>query len=131
MAKRITNIAQLQQRINRTKMECRNMENDLDKRLNYLQDNYVGMAANSALYGFLKSPKSFGIAKDVLTGIWKADNIKEFIKKTALRLLHAVAVRLGFKIVRDFAEGRTEAAEPVATDEQPVRKTRKTKQTEE
>jgi hypothetical protein len=131
MAKRIKNIAQLQQRINRTKLECRNMEAELDKRLDYLQDNYVGMAANSTIYGFIKSPKSFGIAKDVFTGIWKADNIKEFIKKTALRLLHAVAVRLGFKIVRDFAEGRAGATEPAATNEPPAPKTRKTKQTKE
>jgi hypothetical protein len=106
MAARIKNINHLQQRINKTKAECRNIENELDKRLEHLQDNYIGMAANTALYGFLKSPKSFGVAKDVLTGIWSSDNIKGFFKKTALRLLHAIAVKLGFKIVRDFAEGK-------------------------
>lgn len=132
MAKRIKNVAQLQQRINKAKLECRTMETELDKRLEYLQDNYIGMAANSAIYGFIKSPKSFGIAKDILGGIWKADNIKGFIKKIALRLLHAIAVRLGFKIVRDYAEGKTGATEPPpAAEEQPAPKTRKTKQNKE
>tara|TARA_Y100001978_G_C23474245_1_gene328423 strand:- start:266 stop:655 length:390 start_codon:yes stop_codon:yes gene_type:complete len=106
MATRIKNIRHLQQRINKAKTECRDMENELDKRLEYLQDNYMGMAANSALYGLMKSPKNFTVLKDIFTGVWKAESIKEFFKKTALRFLHAIAVKLGFKIVRDFAEGK-------------------------
>jgi hypothetical protein len=106
MATKIKNIHHLQQRINKAKVECRTMENELDKRLEHLQDNYIGMAANSAIYGFIKSPKSFGVAKDIVSGIWNSDNIKGFFKTTGLRILHAIAVRLGFKIVRDFAEGK-------------------------
>lgn len=121
MAARIKNIRHLQQRINKAKTECRDMENELDKRLEYLQDNYMGMAANSAIYGLMKSPKNFTVLKDIFTGIWKAESIKDFLKKTALRFLHAVAVRLGFKVVRDFTESRMNSnkEEPAATPEEP------------
>lgn len=120
MATRIKNIRHLQQRISKAKTECRDMENELDKRLEYLQENYMGMAANSAIYGLMKSPKNFTVLKDIFTGIWNADSIKDFFKKTALRFLHAIAVRLGFKIVRDFAESKmygNEEEEATATEE--------------
>ena len=115
MATRIKNIRHLQQRISKAKAECRDMENELDKRLEHLQDNYMGMAANSAIYGLMKSPKNFTVLKDIFTGIWNAESIKDFLKKTALRFLHAMAVKLGFKIVRDFAESKMRGNEEEAT----------------
>lgn len=119
MATRIKNIHQLQQRISKAKTECRDMENELNKRLEYLQDNYMGMAANSAIYGLMKSPKNFTVLKDIFAGIWNAESIKDFLKKTALRFLHAIAVKLGFKIVRDFAESKMNQKEETTATEEP------------
>lgn len=119
MATRIKNIRQLQQRISKAKTECRDMENELNKRLEYLQDNYMGMAANSAIYGLMKSPKNFTVLKDIFAGIWNAESIKDFLKKTALRFLHAIAVKLGFKIVRDFAESKMNQKEETTATEEP------------
>lgn len=119
MATRIKNIRQLQQRISKAKTECRDMENELNKRLEHLQDNYMGMAANSAIYGLMKSPKNFTVLKDIFAGIWNAESIKDFLKKTALRFLHAIAVKLGFKIVRDFAESKMNQKEETTATEEP------------
>lgn len=96
---------ELQQEIQRLKADCKNMEAEFDHRWEHVQKNFWGMAANTALYSFIKSPSGFGMAKDIIGSVWKADSIKNTIINGGKKFFKALAVRLGFKIMDDFGGG--------------------------
>ena len=117
MAAKINTINDLQQKINTLKNDCRQMEGQLEARMKHLQKNYAGMAANSLLDSLLKAPGNLGMLKNIFAGMWQFKGVKGWLKNSLFKFLQALAVRLGFKIVEDFATGAKKKTKPKDTEE--------------
>lgn len=112
-------IQHLQDRINATKQECTEMEEQLSDRVDYLQDNFTGMATTGILQSILSVPKSLVVKKDLLGNMLKAHSIKDFLKKMFLDVLKTISMRFGLNLVREFAEKQNAKNDPEAkTQEQ-------------
>ncbi len=99
---------QLQQRISVLKAECDEMEQEISARIDYLQDNFTGMATTGILESILSVPKSLIMKKDFLGNMLKANSIKDFFKKMFVDLVKSIALRFGLNLVREFAENQAE-----------------------
>jgi len=112
-------IQHLQDRINATKQECTEMEEQLSARVDYLQDNFAGMATTGILQSVLSIPKNLMVQKDLLGNMLKADSIKDFLKKMFLDIVKRIALRFGLNLVREFAEKHTAKNNPETETNEP------------
>jgi len=101
MAKNINNLESLDREIIRLRSRTKELEKELDEKLDYLQDNYSSMMMKSFLPAIIQRG---GIAGGILQFVFQNERLQDSILKLAERLFNKVSD--GVEFIVDKIDGK-------------------------
>ena len=100
-AKNINNLESLDKEISRLRSRTKELEQELDGKLDYLQDNYSSMAMKSFLPAI---GQNGGIAGTLLQFVFQNDRLQDSLLKLAERVFNKVSD--GVEFIVDKIDGK-------------------------
>lgn len=101
MAKNINNLESLDREIIRLRSRTKELEKELDEKLDYLQDNYSSMMMKSFLPAIIQRG---GIAGGILQFVFQNERLQDSVLKLAERLFNKVSD--GVEFIVDKIDGK-------------------------
>ena len=101
MAKKINSLESLDREISRLRVRTKELEKDLDGKLDYLQDNYSSILMKSFLPVIIQKS---GIAGGILQFVFQNERLQDSVLKLAERVFNRVSD--GVEFVVDKLDGK-------------------------
>ena len=101
MGKKINSLESLDQEISRLRVRTKELENELDGKLDYLQDNYTSILMKSFLPAIIQKG---GIAGGILQFVFQNERLQDSVLKLAERVFNKVSD--GVEFVVDKLDGK-------------------------